>query len=398
MTTQRALIGTRVLDLSQWESGSMAALALASMGADVIKIESPTGDSSRVVAADTPDADSIFFLVLNTNKRSVALDLKCAAGRSTLERLIERSDVLIENFGPGTMERLGFSYERIRELNPRMVFASIKGFGPESEYRDSLCFDAIAQSMGGSVAFTGDPAGPPIKPGPTFADTGSGLHLAIAICGALLQRHTTGEGQRVDVAMQEALLNFCRVSIARHQVEGRPAPRVGNGSPTGSAAPVGMYRCKGGGPNDYLTMFTPRDPVSGNRQWKALLDLMGRSDLVDDPRFATPLSRYRHCAEVDAIVSEWTVEHDKRTASDMLNEIGVPAGPVLDTGDLLAEPSMFNGGFLTRVEHPTRGEVILPGWPVRMSASPRVDVMAPPLLGQHTDEVLQEVLGARGSG
>jgi len=371
----------------------MAALALAFMGADVIKFESPSGDSARITAADTPDADSIFFLVLNPNKRSVVLDLKSDQGRRTLEQLVTRCDVLIENFGPGTIERLGFGYERVRELNPRIVYASIKGFGPASPYRDSLCFDAIAQSMGGAVAFTGEPDGPPMKPGPTFADTGSGLHLAIGICGALLQRHETGAGQRVDVAMQEALFNFCRVPIARHQVEGRAAERVGNGSPTRTSAPVGMYPCRGGGPNDYLTIFTAREVASGNRQWSGLLRAIGRTDLDGDSRFATPYHRFQHRDEVDAIVAAWSRERDKREASDILNAAGVPAGPVLDTEDLLHDEGMFRSGFLAHVAHPIRGDVVLPGWPVRMSASPRPDVAPPPLLGQHNQEVLRELPG-----
>jgi formyl-CoA transferase len=393
-----ALAGIRVLDLSQWESGSMAALALAYMGADVIKVEGPSGDAGRIAAADTPDADSVFFLVLNANKRSVVLDLKTAEGRSTLERLIIKCDVLIENFGPGTIDRLGFGYEHVHELNPKLVYASIKGFGPHSKYRDSVCFDAIAQAMGGAVAFTGELGGPPIKPGPTFADTGSGLHLAIGICGALYQRQLTGQGQRVDVAMQESLFNFCRMPMARHQVDGKAADRVGNGSPSRSAAPVGLYPCRGGGSNDYFTIFTARDLPTGNKQWRALLTAMDRTDLLDDPRFDTPYNRFHHRDEVDAIVTAWSQQRDKYEASDILNRVGVPAGPVLDTEDLFTEPAMFDSGFLSHVEHPTRGPVILPGWPTTMSASPRPPVTAPPLLGEHTAEVLAELLADDDAG
>ncbi|TQC41494.1 formyl-CoA transferase [Rhodococcus sp. WS4] len=384
-----ALTGIKVLDLTQWEAGSMAATSLAFLGADVYKVEHPTrGDSARIASADSPDADSLFFLVLNPNKKSVGIDLKTEEGRDLLARLIKKCDVLIENFAPGTIERLGFGYDRVRELNPQMIFASVKGFNSNSPYRDFRSFDAIAQAVGGAVAFTGEPDGPPIKPGPTFADTGSGLHLALGICGALYQRTQTGQGQRIEVAMQDVVISFCRMSIARTQVTGRAAERVGNGSPSSTSAPSAIYPCRDGGANDYLFIYTARDEASGNRQWAALLDTIGRADLHDDPRFATPEQRYTHRMDVDAVIGEWTITQDKRTAMELLNWAGVPAGAVLDSADLLADRELYKSGVLAEVDHPVRGPVVLPGWPVQMSGSPTPAVTAPPLLGEHTEEVL----------
>jgi formyl-CoA transferase len=391
-STAPALDGVRVLDLTQWEAGSMCAESLAFLGADVIKIERPQGgDAARIASADKPDADSLFFLVLNTNKRSVAIDLRVEEGKEILRKLIASADVLVENFAPGTIDRLGFGYGTVRDINPRLVFASVKGFSQFSPYSNYRCFDAIAQSVGGAVAITGEPDGPPLKPGPTFADTGSGLHLATSICAALYQRERTGEGQRLEVVMQEAVMNFCRMSLARHQLLGKPAKRFGNGSPSGMSAPSGLYRCEGDADNSYLFIYTARDELSGNFQWRKLLETIGRADLLEDPRFATPETRYEHAADVDEVVSEWTRTQDKRAAMELLNNAGVPAGAVLDSGDIINDETFYESGMLARVDHPTRGAIVLPGWPVRMSGSPTPAVSSPPLLGEHTTVVLEEL-------
>jgi formyl-CoA transferase len=390
----RALTGVKILDLTQWEAGSACAQSLAFLGADVFKVERPKlGDPARIASADSPDADSLYFLVLNSNKRSITVDLQNSKGKEVLTRLIRECDVFLENFAPGTTDKLGLSYEAVSKINPRIIYGTVRGFSEESPYRDFRCFDAIAQSTGGAVAFTGEPDGPPIKPGPTFADTGSGLHLAIGILGALYQREFTGKGQSIRVAMQEAVMNFSRITFARHQLTGKPVTRVGNGSPSSTAAPSGLYPCKGGGPNDYCFIYTARDELTGNRQWRALLKTIGRSDLLDDIRFVNPEARFERKEEVDEIIRPWMLRQDKRTAMEMLNGAGVPAGAVFDTGDLMNDPSFRATGMLTEIIHPTRGPVVLPGWPVKMSGSPTPPISCPPALGQHTDTILNDLLG-----
>jgi formyl-CoA transferase len=391
-----ALAGIRVLDLTQWEAGSACAQALAFFGADVVKIEKPNGgDPARIASADTPDVDSLYFLVLNSNKRGLTLDLAKAEGKDILMRLIRESDVFLENFAPGTIERLGFDYDSVRKINPRIVYGSIQGFSEHSPYREFRCFDAIAQSTGGAVSITGEPGGPPTKPGPTFADTGSGIYLVSGIVAALYQRMRTGEGQQVRVAMQEAVLTYCRMALARQQLTGRAAERVGNGSPSSTSAPSGLYACLGSGPNDYCFVYTARDAGTGNRQWQALLRAIGREDLLTDPRYLNPSDRFRRKDEVDDILRPWFAAHDKREAMMTLNRAGVPAGAVFDSSDLMADDSLRQSGMLTRVQHPKRGEVTLPGWPVRMSSSPTPPVSCPPLLGEHTSIVLTEYLGLK---
>ncbi|MEH2492759.1 CaiB/BaiF CoA transferase family protein [Bradyrhizobium sp. AZCC 2230] len=390
----RALTGVKILDLTQWEAGSACAQSLAFLGADVFKVERPKlGDPARIASADSPDADSLYFLVLNSNKRSITIDLQNSKGKEVLTRLIRECDVFLENFAPGTTDKLGLSYEAVSKINPRIIYGTVRGFSEESPYRDFRCFDAIAQSAGGAVAFTGEPDGPPIKPGPTFADTGSGLHLAIGILGALYQREFTGKGQSIRVAMQEAVMNFSRITFARHQLTGKPVTRVGNGSPSSTAAPSGLYPCKGGGPNDYCFIYTARDELTGNRQWRALLKTIGRSDLLDDIRFVNPEARFERKEEVDEIIRPWMLRQGKRTAMEMLNGAGVPAGAVFDTGDLMNDPSFRATGMLTEIIHPTRGPVVLPGWPVKMSGSPTPPISCPPALGQHTDTILNDLLG-----
>jgi formyl-CoA transferase len=389
----RALTGVKVLDLTQWEAGSACAQSLAFLGADVLKVERPKlGDPARIASTDSPDADSLYFLVLNSNKRSITIDLQNSKGKEVLTRLIRECDVFLENFAPGTTDKLGLNYEAVSKINPRIIYGTVRGFSEESPYRDFRCFDAIAQSAGGAVAFTGEPDGPPIKPGPTFADTGSGLHLAIGILGALYQREFTGKGQSIRVAMQEAVMNFSRITFARHQLTGKPVTRVGNGSPSSTAAPSGLYQCEGGGPNDYCFIYTARDELTGNRQWRALLKTIERTDLLDDSRFVTPESRFKRKEEVDEIIRPWMLSQDKRSAMELLNSAGVPAGAVFDTGDLMNDPSFRATGMLTEVIHPTRGPVVLPGWPVKMSGSPTPPISCPPTLGEHTDVVLRDLL------
>ena len=390
----RALSGLRVLDLTQWEAGSACAQSLAFLGADVLKIERPgSGDPARIASVDSATDDSLYFLVLNSNKRGVTLDLRRREGAALLRRLIAECDVFLENFAPGTIERLGFGYKEVREINPRIVYGSIRGFSDESPYKDFRSFDAIAQSMGGSVAFTGELGGPPIKPGPTFADTGSGLHLAIGVVAALYQRMASGEGQHVKVAMQEAVINFGRITFARHQLTGKAVERVGNASPSSAAAPSGIYRCAGSGSNDYCFIYTARDEITGNHQWRALLTTIGRTDLLEEPRYRNPQDRFACNDEVDAIIGAWTARRDKRTVMETLNRAGVPAGAVFDTQDLMDDESLRKTGMLAEVDHPTRGRVVLPGWPVKMSASPTPSLTCPPTLGEHTDAVFSELIG-----
>lgn len=390
----RALTGIRVLDLTQWEAGSTCATSLAFLGAEVLKIERPKGgDPARIASVDNPTADSLYFLVLNANKKGVTLDLAKEEGKTLLRRLIRESDVLLENFAPGTIQRLGFDYQTVSELNPRIVYGSIQGFSDQSPYRDFRCFDAVAQSMGGAVAITGMSDGPPLKPGPTFADTGTGMYLASGVIAALYQRHASGRGQHVKVAMQEATLTFSRMSIARQQVTGRAAERVGNASPSSSSAPSALYACAGGGPNDYCFIYTARDDITGNQQWNALLKVIDREDLLDDARYNTPSARFERKEEVDEIIAPWMTTQEKRRAMELLNAAGVPAGAVLDSADLINDPSLRATGILTEVNHPVRGPVVLPGWPVKMSDSPTPALRCPPLLGEHTDEILSGVIG-----
>lgn len=389
-----ALSGIRVLDLTQWEAGSTCATSLAFLGAEVLKVERPKGgDPARIASVDNPTADSLYFLVLNANKKGITLDLSKQEGKELLRRLVKESDVLLENFAPGTIDRLGFGYKAVSQINPRIVYGSIQGFSDASPYKDFRCFDAVAQSMGGAVAITGTSDGPPLKPGPTFADTGTGMYLASGIIAALFQRHATGRGQHVKVAMQEATITFSRMSIARQQVTGRAAERVGNASPSSSSAPSALYVCKGGGPNDYCFIYTARDDITGNQQWRALLKVIGREDLLADPRYATPSERFLRKEEVDEIIAPWMATQEKRSAMEKLNVAGVPAGAVLDSADLIVDPSLRATGILTEVNHPVRGPVVLPGWPVRMSDSPTPALRCPPLLGEHTDQVLAGVIG-----
>lgn len=386
-----ALAGVKVLDLSQFEAGPSCTEALAWLGADVIKVEEPTrGDQGRQASTDKPGVDSHYFMLLNANKRSITLNLKNDRAKEILRDLIKKADVFIENFGPGVIERLGFGYDAVNELNPRIVYAQIKGFAAESPYSNFLSFDMIAQAVGGALATTGEAGGRPLKPGPTIGDTGSGLHAAIGILAALYQRDTmTGQGQRIEVAMQDAVINFGRISYASLALWGSHPPRNGNQSVMATTAPSEVYPCKGGGENDYCYIYTTR---AGNHQWERLLSVIGREDLLNDPRVREPRSRFLHREMIDSMITEWTMQHDKRTVMEKLGSAGVPAGAVFDTQELRDDATLRERGIFVTVDHPQRGPFTMPGWPVKMSKS-QVDVTSSPLLGQHNEDVLSEVLG-----
>lgn len=384
-----ALAGVRVIDLTQFESGTSCTQALGMMGAEIIKVEPLSGESSRRASSDKPGADSHYFLMLNCNKKSITLNLKSDEGREILTRLIETADVFVENFGPGTIERLGFSYDRVRAINDRVVYATIKGFSPDGEFGHYLSFDYIAQATGGAVSITGEADGRPLKPGPTVADTGSGLHCVIGILAALLQRNVTGKGQRVEIAMQEAVINFSRMAFAAQAMWSSPASRIGNGSILAASAPCELYPCKGGGPNDYCYIYTSR---AGNAHWHRLLETIGREDLIGDARYETAEARFVNRHEIDAFLSAWTMQYDKLDLMKLLSERGVPAGAVLDTAELSADPHLHQRGVFATVDHPDRGKLTVVGFPVHLSDS-NVEVTAPPLVGAHNEDVYTNLLG-----
>lgn len=389
-----ALEGIRVVDLTQFESGTSCTQMLAWLGAEVIKVEQPTlGEQGRHASSGDSAADSYYFLTLNCNKKSVTADLKSEAGRDIVRALIAKSDVFIENFAPGAIERLGLDFESVMRINPRTIYAQIKGFSPSGPFGSYRAFDMIAQATGGALSITGEVDGRPLKSGLTIGDTGAGIHCLVGILAALYQRNTTGRGQRVEVAMQEAMTNFARISYARHLMTNETCPRTGNQSALGATSPSEAYPCKGGGPNDYCYIYTSR---AGSAQWQQLLELIGREDLLSDERFDTPEKRYAHRAAVDEIVTAWTLQRDKFEVMTVLGSAGVPTGAVLGTDELLNDPHLRDRGVFVTIDHPVRGPVTLPGWPVHMSAS-KVPVIAPPLLGQHNSAIYGELLGMNAS-
>src|SRR5215813_2453434 len=383
------LKGVRVLDLSQFEAGPSCTEALAWLGAEVVKVENPkAGDPGRVILSE-PDRDSFYFLTFNANKKSLAIDLKSGAGKKLLLELARKADVFVENFAPGAIERLGLGYPVLSKLNPGLIYAQVKGFGEGSPFENNLAFDMIAQAVGGVMSISGAPDGPPIKPGPTLGDTGTGMLLAISILGALYEKNRTGKGQRLQVAMQDAMLHYIRLAFATQARKGGPVKRAGDQTVSGGNPPCGIFKCKGGGPNDYVYVYTSR---ANPEHWKPLLQVVGREDLLSDPRFATPAARLAHAAEIVALVSDWTKQHDKHEAMRLLGGAGIPAGAVLDTKELIEDATLQARGVLQVMEHPVVKGYRMPAWPVRHDGAPPV-VKAAPLLGEHSSQVLKSWLG-----
>jgi formyl-CoA transferase len=385
-----ALAGIKVIDLTQFEAGTSITETLAWLGAEVIKVENPVGgEQGRSASSDRKDADSYYFMVLNANKKSITLNLKSERGKELLRDLIRKADIFAENFAPGVIERLGFSYAEVAALNPRIIYATVKGFGEGSTYEKHLAFDMIAQACGGVMSITGEMDGRPIKPGVTIGDTGTGLHACIGVLAALYQRMVTGRGQKVQVAMQDAMVNYCRIAYASQLLNGKACPRMGNQVVLGTNAPSDVFKCKPGGHNDYVYIYTSR---ANNQQWERLLKVIGHEQLKDDPRYATPQLRVRMLGEINAAIEAWTVHHTKHEAMRILGGAGVPCGAVLDTSELMSDRSMWAREIFVEVDHPVRGKVAIPGWPVKMSQS-HVPVTASPLLGADNVEIYAQCLG-----
>jgi formyl-CoA transferase len=381
----KALDGIRVLDLTQYEAGPSCTETLAWLGAEVIKIEPPTGEAARRGLSERPDMDSVFFCLLNANKQSVTLNLKSERGRTMFGDLVKEADVVVENLGPGSMERLGFGYDALARINPRIISASVKGFGSEGTYAAYNSFEMIAQAMGGIMSLTGSPDGPPTRVEAGLGDTGAGLHTAIGILAAIVQRQTTGVGQRVEVAQQDCVVNLTRIHFRDHHLGVHPIPRRGNRSP--GAAPSNLYRCRPFGPNDYVFIH-----VANADMWKALTHAIGQPELADDPRFVERSGRVAHVEELEALVEGWTEKRTKHEAMELLAGAGVPCGAVLDSVEVLSNEHLRSRGMLVDVDHPTRGRITMLGSPIHLSASP-TEVKRAPLLGEHNAEVYGRLLG-----
>jgi formyl-CoA transferase len=381
----KALDSIRVLDLTQYEAGPSCTETLAWLGAEVIKIEPPAGEPARRGLSERPDMDSVFFCLLNANKQSVTLNLKSERGRRMFEDLVKGADVVVENLGPGSMERLGFGYDALARINPRIISASVKGFGSEGTYAAYNSFEMIAQAMGGIMSLTGSPDGPPTRVEAGLGDTGAGLHTAIGILAAIVQRQATGVGQRVEVAQQDCVVNLTRIHFRDHHLGVHPIPRRGNRSP--GAAPSNLYRCRPFGPNDYVFIH-----VANTDMWKALTHVIGQPELADDPRFVDRGGRVAQVEELEALVEGWTEKRTKHEVMELLAGAGVPCGAVLDSVEVLSNEHLRGRGMIVDVEHPTRGRITMLGSPIHLSASP-TEVTRAPLLGEHNGEVYGRLLG-----
>ena len=401
----KALEGVRVLDMTHVQSGPTCTQILAWLGADVIKIEKPgEGDPTRSQLRDVPGADSLYFTMLNSNKRSMTLNPKTEAGKKIFRQLIEKCDVMVENYAPGAIDRMGFPWEKIQQINPRMIYASVKGFGP-GPFEDCKVYENVAQCTGGSASTTGEIDGFPMVTGSQIGDSGTGIHLVAGILAALLHREKSGKGQRVTVAMQDAVLNLCRVKLrdqqrlARTRVLkeypqypngkfGAAVPRAGNAS--GGGHPGWIVRCKGWetDPDAYEYVITQA------QAFPALAKIIGHSEWLEDPEFNTPEARLPKLDVVFAEIEKWTMTLNKMEVMAALNAVNVPCGPILSMKEIAEELALRKTGTVVEVDHPTRGKYLTVGNPIKLSDSPS-DVQRSPLLGEHTDEILKTVLGLK---
>jgi len=392
----KALEGVRVLDMTHVQSGPSCTQILAWMGADVVKIEATTGDITRKQLRDLPDVDSLYFTMLNCNKRSITLNMKSDRGKELFTELVGNFDILAENFGPGAVDRMGFSWERLQEINPRLIYASIKGFG-DGPYTHFKAYEVVAQAMGGSMSTTGFEDGPPLATGSQIGDSGTGIHTVAGILAALFQRERSGRGQRVTVAMQHAVLNLCRVKLRDQQRLAHgplgeypnkefddTVPRSGNAS--GGGQPGWAVRCAPGGPNDYIYVIV--QPVG----WEPIAKLIGRPELADDPDWNTPDARLSKLDKMFQMIEEWSIDHSKWEVLAKLNAHNIPCGPILSTKEIIEDTSLADNEIVVKVPHPERGEFATVGMPIKLSDSP-AEVARSPLLGEHNIDIYGKELG-----
>ena len=398
-----ALQGVKILDFTHVQSGPTCTQLLAYMGADVIKVERPgVGDITRTQLRDVKGQDSLYFTMLNGSKRSITIDSKNAKGKEILERLVKHCDILVENFAPGALDRMGLTWDYIHKTNPRMIVASVKGFGP-GPYEDCKVYENVAQCAGGAASTTGFREGPPLVTGAQIGDSGTGLHLALGIVSALYQRTHTGRGQKVLCAMQDGVLNLTRVKLRDQQrlkagplteysqygeniPFGSAAPRAGNDS--GGGQPGWIVKCKGWetDPDAYIYFIT-QAPV-----WGPICDLIGKPEWKTDPDYATPPARLPRLKQIFATIEEWTTTMTKFEVMDKCNAVDIPVGPILSMKEIAEEQSLRATGTVVEVDHPGRGKYLTVGNPIKLSDSPQ-NVRRSPLLGEHTDEILRKVLG-----
>jgi formyl-CoA transferase len=383
------LQGIKVVDFTQFEAGTTCTETLAWFGAEVVKIENPgRGDPGRRLRPGKPDDDPYYFYQFNANKKSIAINLKTGRGLEIVREMIKKADVVAENMAPGTIERLGLDYESVKKINPRIIYCQIKGFASGSPHEAGLAFDMIAQASGGPISVTGEPDRPPVKPGLSFGDTGTGMLMAATILGALIERNRTGQGRRLQVAMQDAMVHYMRTCFSNMARSGKPARRNGAKPGGGNNAPTGLYPTKGGGPNDWIYITCSR---ANPEHWSRLMKLIGREDLIEDARFGTGEARVANEKELDAIIGQWTKNYEKRDAMEKLIGVGVPAGAVFDTMELLNEPSFAERGFMQNVQHHA-SDYKMATWPVQVDGR-MVRLKGSPGLGQHTADVLNQWLG-----
>ncbi len=384
----KALEGMRVIDMTHDQAGPSCTQMLAWLGADVIKIEMADGrgDRARWLRRDDPDKDSYFFLLLNSNKKSTTLDLRHPKGKELLKTLKKDADILVENRGPGAMDRLGLGYEDLKQVNSRLVYASVKGFGSFGPYSDYKCFEPVAQATSGAMSVTGWSDRPPSPLGANVGDSGTGMHTVIGILAALVHRNVSGKGQMVEVAMQEAVLNLTRVRFTGTLTDGKPEPRPEFGAAVGLG---GVIPCAPGGPNDYAYLMIPPD---SEEMFRAAMRAMGREDLIEDPRFAEPMVRVKNAAGLLEIIRDWTKSKDKREVMAAFAGEGVPCGAVFDTSEVINQPHLIERGMVDEMEHPARGKYPVIGCPVRPSDSP-VELKRAPLYSEHSDEVFTALGG-----
>jgi crotonobetainyl-CoA:carnitine CoA-transferase CaiB-like acyl-CoA transferase len=383
------LAGVRVLDMTQFEAGPSCTETLAWMGAEVVKVENPKGGDPGRSLGGKPGQDDPYFLNFNANKKSITVNLKDPRGLQLVKDLAAKADVLVENFAPGAIERLGLGADVIRALNPSIIYCQVKGFGEGSPYEKNLAFDMIAQACSGIMSTTGELDGRPLKPGPSLGDTGTGMLLSISILGALYRRKATGQGDHLQVAMQDAMLHYMRIAFSYQSRTGKAAPRAADSSVSGGNPPMGTFPSKGGGLNDYVYVYTSR---ANPEHWRRLLGVIGREDLIGDPRYDSPAARAERAAEVNEMIAGWTRQHTKHEAMEIIGAAGIPAGAVLDTMELTNDPTFEQRGIMQTIDHPVVGPFKMVAWPVRFSGSPP-PVKPAPLLGANNSDVLTNWLG-----